>query len=56
MAISRNVNSLTAMKRVAWAVFSHKLSTDGKPECGFCIFDTDVPFKFKNSASWALAH
>jgi hypothetical protein len=36
LAIRRNVNNLEAMKRAVWAVFLHKLSTNEKPQRGFC--------------------
>ncbi|GFV04801.1 uncharacterized protein TNCV_633051 [Trichonephila clavipes] len=37
------------MQHAIWAIFLHKLSTDEKPQHGFCPSDTDTWCKFKKA-------
>ncbi|GFT35035.1 uncharacterized protein TNCV_2824991 [Trichonephila clavipes] len=37
------------MQQAIWAIFLHKLSTDEKPQHGFCPSDTDTWCKFKKA-------
>ncbi|GFT56216.1 uncharacterized protein TNCV_130091 [Trichonephila clavipes] len=51
-AIRRNLSSVKDMQQAIWAIFLHKLSTDEKPQHGFCPSDSDTWCKFlshKNS-------
>ncbi|GBN54824.1 hypothetical protein AVEN_133113-1 [Araneus ventricosus] len=41
LAIRRNLNSVHAMRQDIWAIFMHKLSTDEKPQHGFCPIGED---------------
>ncbi|GFT19126.1 uncharacterized protein TNCV_903651 [Trichonephila clavipes] len=36
LAIHRNLSSVKDMQQAIWAIFLHKLSTDEKPQHGFC--------------------
>ncbi|GFV93213.1 uncharacterized protein TNCV_573521 [Trichonephila clavipes] len=47
LAIRRNLSSVKDMQQAIWAIFLHKLSTDEKPQHGFCPSDTDTWCKFK---------
>ncbi|GFY17035.1 uncharacterized protein TNCV_1088111 [Trichonephila clavipes] len=49
LAIRRNLSSVKDMQQAIWAIFLHKLSTDEKPQHGFCPSDTDTWCKFKKS-------
>ncbi|GFX01687.1 uncharacterized protein TNCV_4279671 [Trichonephila clavipes] len=49
LAISRNLSSVKDMQQAIWAIFLHKLSTDEKPQHGFCPSDTDTWCKFKKA-------
>ncbi|GFV03111.1 uncharacterized protein TNCV_3084151 [Trichonephila clavipes] len=40
-------SSVKDMQQAIWAIFLHKLSTDEKPQHGFCPSDTDTWCKFK---------
>ncbi|GFX39993.1 uncharacterized protein TNCV_2647561 [Trichonephila clavipes] len=42
LAIRRNLSSVKDMQQAIWAIFLHKLSTDEKPQHGFCPSDTDT--------------
>jgi hypothetical protein len=56
LAIRSSVNSLEAVKRSVWAVFFHKLSTNGKSQHGLCPTGDDSSCKFRNSASSGLPY
>ncbi|GFY12602.1 uncharacterized protein TNCV_2447931 [Trichonephila clavipes] len=47
LAIRRNLSSVKDMQQAIWAIFLHKLSTDEKPQHGFCPSDSDTWCKFK---------
>ncbi|GFW11124.1 uncharacterized protein TNCV_2842501 [Trichonephila clavipes] len=47
LAIRRNLSSVKDMQQAIWAIFLHKLSTDEKPQHGFCPSDTDTWCEFK---------
>ncbi|GFW86072.1 uncharacterized protein TNCV_1968801 [Trichonephila clavipes] len=47
LAIRRNLSSVKDMQQAIWAIFLHKLSTDEKPQHGFCLSDSDTWCKFK---------
>ncbi|GFV02538.1 uncharacterized protein TNCV_5017061 [Trichonephila clavipes] len=47
IAIRRNLSSVKDMQQAIWAIFLHKLSTDEKPQHGFCPSDSDTWCKFK---------
>ncbi|GFW33709.1 uncharacterized protein TNCV_2977501 [Trichonephila clavipes] len=49
LVIRRNLSSVKDMQQAIWAIFLHKLSTDEKPQHGFCPSDTDTWCKFKKS-------
>ncbi|GFU72035.1 uncharacterized protein TNCV_1459291 [Trichonephila clavipes] len=49
LAIRRNLSSVKDMQQAIWAIFLHKLSTDEKPQHGFCPSDTDTWCKFKKA-------
>ncbi|GFT52517.1 uncharacterized protein TNCV_14811 [Trichonephila clavipes] len=49
LAIRRNLSSVKDMQQAIWAIFLHKLSTDEKPQHGFCPSDSDTWCKFKNA-------
>ncbi|GFU98821.1 uncharacterized protein TNCV_4937511 [Trichonephila clavipes] len=49
LAIHRNLSSVKDMQHAIWAIFLHKLSTDEKPQHGFCPSDTDTWCKFKKA-------
>ncbi|GFU11485.1 uncharacterized protein TNCV_4742261 [Trichonephila clavipes] len=49
LAIHRNLSSVKDMQQAIWAIFLHKLSTDEKPQHGFCPSDTDTWCKFKKA-------
>ncbi|GFY18833.1 uncharacterized protein TNCV_3875211 [Trichonephila clavipes] len=49
LAIRRNLSSVKDMQQAIWAIFLHKLSTDEKPQHGFCPSDTDTWCKFKRA-------
>ncbi|GFX74077.1 uncharacterized protein TNCV_490411 [Trichonephila clavipes] len=49
LAIRRNLSSVKGMQQAIWAIFLHKLSTDEKPQHGFCPSDTDTWCKFKKA-------
>ncbi|GFU62106.1 uncharacterized protein TNCV_4280641 [Trichonephila clavipes] len=40
-------SSVKDMQQAIWAIFLHKLSTDEKPQHGFCPSDSDTWCKFK---------
>ncbi|GFX69806.1 uncharacterized protein TNCV_833831 [Trichonephila clavipes] len=40
------------MQQAIWAIFLHKLSTDEKPQHGFCPSDSDTWCKFKSRIAW----
>ncbi|GFS85759.1 uncharacterized protein TNCV_1663021 [Trichonephila clavipes] len=42
LAIRRNLSSVKDMQQAIWAIFLHKLSTDEKPQHGFCPSDSDT--------------
>ncbi|GFW34532.1 uncharacterized protein TNCV_3104331 [Trichonephila clavipes] len=42
LAIRRNLSSVKNMQQAIWAIFLHKLSTDEKPQHGFCPSDSDT--------------
>ncbi|GFV44161.1 uncharacterized protein TNCV_1825281 [Trichonephila clavipes] len=46
LAIRRNLSSVKDMLD-KWAILLHKLSTDEKPQHGFCPSDTDTWCEFK---------
>ncbi|GFT79952.1 uncharacterized protein TNCV_4598381 [Trichonephila clavipes] len=52
LAIRRNLSSVKDMQQAIWAIFLHKLSTDEKPQHGFCPSDTDTWCKFKKQIAW----
>ncbi|GFT03236.1 uncharacterized protein TNCV_3610911 [Trichonephila clavipes] len=55
--IRRNLSSVKDMQQAIWAIFLHKLSTDEKPQHGFCPSDTDTWCKFKKSRiAWETYH
>ncbi|GFY16861.1 uncharacterized protein TNCV_3689191 [Trichonephila clavipes] len=47
--IRRNLSSAKNMQQAIWVIFLHKLSTDEKPQHGFCPSDTDTWYKFKKA-------
>ncbi|GFW74437.1 uncharacterized protein TNCV_2413361 [Trichonephila clavipes] len=47
LAIRRNLSSVKDMQQAIFAIFLHKLSTDEKPQHGFCPSDSDTWCKFK---------
>ncbi|GFT50316.1 uncharacterized protein TNCV_1024391 [Trichonephila clavipes] len=49
LAIRRNLSSVKDMQQAIWAIFLHKLSTDEKPQHGFCPSDSDTWCKFKKA-------
>ncbi|GFW76799.1 uncharacterized protein TNCV_58971 [Trichonephila clavipes] len=49
LAIRRNLSSVKDMQQAIWAIFLHKLSTDEKPQHGFCPSDSDTWCKFKEA-------
>ncbi|GFV11334.1 uncharacterized protein TNCV_3724231 [Trichonephila clavipes] len=49
LAIRRNLSSVKDMQQAIWVIFLHKLSTDEKPQHGFCPSDTDTWCKFKKA-------
>ncbi|GFW35138.1 uncharacterized protein TNCV_5067031 [Trichonephila clavipes] len=49
VAIRRNLSSVKDMQQAIWAIFLHKLSTDEKPQHGFCPSDSDTWCKFKKA-------
>ncbi|GFX03860.1 uncharacterized protein TNCV_4677651 [Trichonephila clavipes] len=49
LAIRRNLSSVEDMQQAIWAIFLHKLSTDEKPQHGFCPSDSDTWCKFKKA-------
>ncbi|GFV08852.1 uncharacterized protein TNCV_3820951 [Trichonephila clavipes] len=49
LAIRRNLSSVKDMQQAIWAIFLHKLSSDEKPQHGFCPSDTDTWCKFKKA-------
>ncbi|GFU21050.1 uncharacterized protein TNCV_4895271 [Trichonephila clavipes] len=49
LAIRRNLSSVKDMQQAIWAIFLHKLSTDEKPQHGFC---QDTWCKFKKRIAW----
>ncbi|GFW48206.1 uncharacterized protein TNCV_2382901 [Trichonephila clavipes] len=49
LAIRRNLSSVKDMQQAIWAIFLHNLSTDEKPQHGFCPSDTDTWCKFKKT-------
>ncbi|GFU21255.1 uncharacterized protein TNCV_301871 [Trichonephila clavipes] len=46
LAIRRNLSSVKDMQQAIWAIFLHKLSTEEKPQHGFCPSDSDTWCKF----------
>ncbi|GFW76560.1 uncharacterized protein TNCV_2681771 [Trichonephila clavipes] len=52
LAIRRNLSSVKDMQQAIWAIFLHKLSTDEKPQHGFCPSDSDTWCKFKSRIAW----
>ncbi|GFX48158.1 uncharacterized protein TNCV_4114931 [Trichonephila clavipes] len=42
LAIRRNLSSVKDMQQAIWEIFLHKLSTDEKPQHGFCPSDSDT--------------
>ncbi|GFV02246.1 uncharacterized protein TNCV_3455691 [Trichonephila clavipes] len=49
LAIRRNLSSVKDMQQAIWEIFLHMLSTDEKPQHGFCPSDTDTWCKFKKA-------
>ncbi|GFT37567.1 uncharacterized protein TNCV_546021 [Trichonephila clavipes] len=49
LAIRRNLSSVKDMQQAIWAIFLHKLSTDEKPQHGFCPSASDTWCKFKKA-------
>ncbi|GFT79595.1 uncharacterized protein TNCV_3177451 [Trichonephila clavipes] len=49
LAIRRNLSSVKDMQQAIWTIFLHKLSTDEKPQHGFCPPDSDTWCKFKKA-------
>ncbi|GFV52663.1 uncharacterized protein TNCV_2873341 [Trichonephila clavipes] len=49
LAIRRNLSSVKDMQQAIRAIFLHKLSTDEKPQHGFCPSDSDTWCKFKKA-------
>ena len=42
LALQRNVGVLAAIKKVVWATYFHKASTDSNPQHGLCPTDPDT--------------
>ncbi|GFT45027.1 uncharacterized protein TNCV_3790221 [Trichonephila clavipes] len=60
LAIRRNLSSVKDMQQAIWAIFLHKLSTDEKPQHGFCPSDSDTwdlanPELLKKVFTWRYA-
>ncbi|GFT78527.1 uncharacterized protein TNCV_2085721 [Trichonephila clavipes] len=53
LAIRRNLSSVKDMQQAIWAIFLHKLSTDEKPQHGFCPLIQIRGANLKSRIAWA---